>query len=47
VYLYKKIQRKRSISSRLNYKGKKRYKEEKDIIHKKREERKPEQRKDK
>jgi hypothetical protein len=37
------MQRKRSISSELDHRGKKRYKGEKNIIHKRREERKPEQ----
>jgi hypothetical protein len=38
------MQRRRNTSSKLAYKGKERYKEKKDIIHKEREERKPEQR---
>jgi hypothetical protein len=38
------MQRRRSIGSKLAHKGKERYKEEKDAIHKKREEEKPEQR---
>jgi hypothetical protein len=44
AYLYKKIQRRRSTGSRLDHKGKERYKEEKNMIHKRREEGKPEQR---
>jgi hypothetical protein len=47
VYLYKKIRRKRSTSSELDYRGKERYREEKDTIHKRREKGKPEQRKGK
>jgi hypothetical protein len=38
------MRKRRSISSRLDYKGKERYKEEKDVIHKRREEGKPKQR---
>jgi hypothetical protein len=44
VYLYKKMQRRRSTSSGPDHRGKERYRGEKDIIHKKREEEKPEQR---
>jgi hypothetical protein len=44
MYLYKKIQRRKSTGSKLDHRGKKRYREEKDIIHKRREERKPAQR---
>jgi hypothetical protein len=40
AYLYKKIQRKRSTSSELDYRGKKRYREKKDIIYKGKKERK-------
>jgi hypothetical protein len=47
AYLYKKIQRRRSTNNKLNYKGKKRYKRKKNIIYKKRKERKLKQRKDK
>jgi hypothetical protein len=38
------MQRRRSTGSELDYKGKKKYKEEKDMIHKRREERKLAQR---
>jgi hypothetical protein len=41
VYLYKKIQRRRSTGSKPDYKGKERYKREKNIIHKRRKEGKP------
>jgi hypothetical protein len=45
VYLYKKIQRKRSINNKLDHKEKERYKEEKNAIHKRKKKKKPEQRK--
>jgi hypothetical protein len=41
------MQRKRSTSSGLDHKGKKRYKGKKNAMHKRREKRKPEQREDK
>jgi hypothetical protein len=44
VYLYKKIQRRRSICNKLDYKGKERYKEKKNTIHKEKKEEKPKQR---
>jgi hypothetical protein len=47
VYLYKKIQRRRSTGSKPDHREKKRYREKKDIIHKEKKERKPEQREDK
>jgi hypothetical protein len=43
VYLYKKIQRRRSTDSRLDYREKEKYKKKKDVIHKRKEEEKPEQ----
>jgi hypothetical protein len=47
MYLYKEIQKRRSTGSRLDHKGKERYKKEKDIIHKRKEKEKPKQRKGK
>ena len=44
MYLYKKMRRRGNTDNRLNHRGKERYKGEKDVIHKEREERKPEQR---
>jgi hypothetical protein len=41
------MRKRRSTNNRPDHRGKKRYRGEKDIIHKKRKERKPEQRKDK
>jgi hypothetical protein len=41
------MRRRKSISSGLDHKEKEKYKEEKDVIHKRREEEKPEQRGDK
>jgi hypothetical protein len=41
------MRRRRSTNSRLDYKGKERYKGKKNIIYKKREERKPKQRRGK
>jgi hypothetical protein len=41
------MRRKRSTDSRPDHRGKERYKGEKNVIHKRREERKPEQREDK
>jgi hypothetical protein len=41
------MQRRKSINSRLDHKGKERYRGEKDIIYKGRKEGKPEQREDK
>jgi hypothetical protein len=41
------MQKKKNISSELNYKKKEKYRGKKDIIHKKKEEKKPKQRKDK
>jgi hypothetical protein len=38
------MQKRRSIGSKPDHRGKKRYKEEKDVIHKKKEKEKPEQR---
>jgi hypothetical protein len=38
------MQRKKSISNRLDYRRKEKYKEEKDVIHKRKEEKKPKQR---
>jgi hypothetical protein len=43
MYLYKKMQRRRSTGSGLDHKGKEKYKKEKDVIYKEREERKPKQ----
>jgi hypothetical protein len=37
------MRRRKSINSKLDYRGKKRYKRKKDVIYKKREERKPKQ----
>jgi hypothetical protein len=44
AHLYKKIQKRRSISNKPDHKGKERYRGEKDTIYKRREKRKPEQR---
>jgi hypothetical protein len=44
VYLYKEMQRRRSISSKLDHRGKERYRGEKDMIHERKKEGKPEQR---
>jgi hypothetical protein len=40
VYLYKKIQRKRSINNKPDHRGKKRYKKEKNVIYKRKKEKK-------
>jgi hypothetical protein len=44
MYLYKKMQRKRSTGSRLDYRGKERYKREKNTMYKRKEEGKLKQR---
>jgi hypothetical protein len=41
------MRRRRSTNSKLDYKGKEKYKRKKDMIHKRREKEKPEQRGDK
>jgi hypothetical protein len=43
VYLYKKIRKKRSISNKLDHREKERYKGKKDMIYKRKEKRKPKQ----
>jgi hypothetical protein len=40
AYLYKKMRKRRSTGNRPDYRRKERYRREKDIIHKRREERK-------
>jgi hypothetical protein len=47
AYLYKKIQRKRSTGNKPDHREKERYKREKNIIYKGREEGKPKQKEDK
>jgi hypothetical protein len=44
MYLYKKIQRKRSTSNKPDHRKKKKYKREKDVIHKEKKEKKLKQR---
>jgi hypothetical protein len=45
MYLYKEIQRRRSTGNKPDYREKERYKKKKNVIYKKREKRKPKQRK--
>jgi hypothetical protein len=45
IYLYKKIQRRKSTGSKPDHKGKERYKEKKDVIYKERKEEKLKQKK--
>jgi hypothetical protein len=44
MYLYKEMRRRRSTGSRLDHRRKEKYRREKDVIHKGKEEGKPEQR---